>query len=154
MRAADGLSSGDMSFAFGGAASTATQEVARAAPAPKALSAQEMEATEGEILGAIARAVSRAISSSKAGSSGGPGAGKSFSNEVKSQASTNRCVFCGGKPVSSSTPQPDRRHIDHAIPRSRGGTNTLSNAQNTCQSCNLSNGSRTAQEFSNRSRPR
>lgn len=45
---AQGLSAGDMAFAFGGAEPGAVQEVQRSAPAPQALSNAEMEATEGE----------------------------------------------------------------------------------------------------------
>ena len=47
MSAAQGLSVGDMAFAFG-AATTGAQEPQRVAPAPKSLSAAEMKATEGE----------------------------------------------------------------------------------------------------------
>ncbi len=33
-------------------------------------------------------------------------------------------------------------HVDHAIPKSRGGNATLRNGQLTCQHCNLSKGNR------------
>ncbi|MCP5335132.1 MAG: HNH endonuclease [Oceanospirillaceae bacterium] len=37
--------------------------------------------------------------------------------------------------------------MDHADPKSRGGNNTLDNAQNTCQTCNLDKGTKTTQEY-------
>ena len=49
MSVAQGLSAGDMAFAFGGdTASGAVRELQRSAPAPQALSAGEMEATVGK----------------------------------------------------------------------------------------------------------
>jgi len=37
--------------------------------------------------------------------------------------------------------------LDHQIPRSRGGSNRVSNLVLSCQSCNLAKGNRTAREF-------
>ena len=50
MSLAQGLSDGDMTFAFGGSSPTGVQEVQRSAPPPVALSDQEMVETEGEVL--------------------------------------------------------------------------------------------------------
>ncbi len=89
----------------------------------------------------------------KVGSAGGPGAGKAFSmatQDAARAASGNKCVFCGTNTVRSPTPTPNRSNIDHAIPKSRGGNNTSGNAQNTCQSCNLSKGAKTTEEHLNR----
>ncbi len=84
----------------------------------------------------------------KVGEAGGPGAGKAFPTSVKDAAraeSSSTCVFCGQSTVR--TPGPTQSNIDHAIPKSRGGNNTLPNAQNTCRTCNLDKGARTTQEF-------
>jgi len=84
---------------------------------------------------------------------GGPGAGKAFSEATKNAAraaSGDKCVFCGIKTVRSPSPQPNRSNIDHAIPKSRGGNNTLENAQNACQTCNLKKGAKTTEEFLNK----
>lgn len=85
----------------------------------------------------------------KAGSSAGPGAGKGFSEAVKdaARAESPNCVFCGQQTVRSPTSRPDRSNIDHAIPKSRGGNNTIDNAQNTCQSCNLDKATDTTEEY-------
>ncbi|QRN96918.1 HNH endonuclease [Archangium violaceum] len=84
----------------------------------------------------------------KAGARGGPGSGKRFTEEVKAsaeQAAGGRCVFCG-RPTTRE-PGPAQRNTDHAVPKSRGGNNTLDNAQNTCRTCNLDKGSKTTEEF-------
>ncbi|OAI26506.1 hypothetical protein A1356_11255 [Methylomonas koyamae] len=84
----------------------------------------------------------------KTGSAGGKGAGKPFSDKVKDQAraeSKDTCVFCGTK--TTKDPGPTRSEIDHAIPKSRGGNNTIDNAQNTCRTCNRQKGSKTTDEF-------
>jgi len=86
----------------------------------------------------------------KPGSAGGPGAGRNFPERVKDQAraeSGDTCVFCGRDTIRSKTPHPDRSNIDHSIPKSRGGNNTLDNAQNTCQTCNLDKGTQTTEEY-------
>ena len=86
----------------------------------------------------------------KAGSAGGKGTGKGFSNKVKDQAreeSNNTCVFCGTK--TTRKPGPDRSEIDHSIPKSRDGNNSIENAQNTCRTCNRQKSAKTSQEFMN-----
>lgn len=47
------------------------------------------------------------------------------------------CHYCG-KPAS---------HVDHVTPRSRGGTNELSNLVPACALCNLTKARRTAEEW-------
>lgn len=84
----------------------------------------------------------------KIGESGGPGAGKRFPQKVQDAAraeSENTCVFCGDNTVR--TPGPKQSNIDHAIPKSRGGNNSINNAQNTCRDCNLQKGAKTTEEF-------
>jgi hypothetical protein len=84
----------------------------------------------------------------KAGSAGGKGAGKGFGKGVKDQArkeSGETCVFCGTK--TGTKPGPTRSEIDHSIPKSRGGNNTIDNAQNTCRTCNRQKGAKTSGEF-------
>jgi RHS repeat-associated protein len=86
----------------------------------------------------------------KAGSAGGPGAGKPFSERVKDAAraeSGDACVFCGRGTTRTRGPSPTRSNIDHAIPKSRGGNNSLDNAQNTCQTCNLEKATQTTEEY-------
>lgn len=84
----------------------------------------------------------------KKGEAGGPGAGKRISKStgdaVRAEAN-DTCVFCGVK--TTRTPGPNQSNIDHAIPKSRGGNNTLANAQNTCRTCNLQKGAQTSEEF-------
>lgn len=87
----------------------------------------------------------------KVGSAGGDGAKKAFSTKVKDQArkeSNDTCVFC--KTKTTREPGPTRSEIDHSIPKSRGGNNTLENAQNTCRTCNRQKGAKTSDEFLNR----
>lgn len=38
-------------------------------------------------------------------------------------------------------------HIDHALPRSRGGSSELGNLRATCQDCNLEKGDKTESEY-------
>ena len=86
----------------------------------------------------------------KLGSMGGDGAKKPFSNKVKDQArveSNDTCVFCDTK--TTREPGPTRSEIDHGIPKSRGGNNSLDNAQNTCRNCNRKKGTKTTDEFLN-----
>jgi len=84
----------------------------------------------------------------KEGSSGGPGAGKRFSKSTQSaaKAETNgKCIFCGEK---TDTGEPGKKgNTDHSDPKSKGGNNTLNNAQHTCQSCNLEKGAKTTKEY-------
>jgi hypothetical protein len=84
----------------------------------------------------------------KTGARGGPGSGKKFPETVKESAEQQaggRCVFCGRQ--TTREPGPAQRNTDHAVPKSRGGNNTLDNAQNTCRTCNLDKGSKTTEEF-------
>jgi RHS repeat-associated protein len=90
----------------------------------------------------------------KPGSAGGPGAGKPFSQTTKDAArkeSNNTCVFCGVKTIKWAPAKgplnPNVSRIDHAIPKSRGGNNTIKNAQNTCARCNYDKGNLTTEEY-------
>mgnify|MGYP001810303427 CR=1 FL=1 len=79
----------------------------------------------------------------KPGMVGGSGAGKVFSESVRQQAlmehGSRGCVYCSNKfgPME----------VDHIIPKSLGGSNTIENAQVTCRSCNRSKGKRSAPKF-------
>ena len=53
----------------------------------------------------------------------------------------HQCVYCKGK---SGDPVLE---IEHVIPKSRGGTDKVSNLVIACETCNLKKGSRTAEEF-------
>jgi len=45
-----------------------------------------------------------------------------------------RCVFCGKSPA---TDVGVKLHVDHVVPFSKGGTNSLDNLQSLCEQCNL-----------------
>ncbi len=93
----------------------------------------------------------------KRGSVGGRGSGKRFSDKIKDivrKLSGDRCVFCGDKTNRSAVTNASRSNIDHAIPKSRGGNNTLANAQNTCQTCNLEKSDQTSEEYLDKIRGR
>jgi RHS repeat-associated protein len=97
---------------------------------------------------AVAAGEATAQAAPKIGSAGGEGAGKKFADKIKDAArdeSGNTCVFC--KAETPRTPGPTQSNIDHAIPKSRGGNNTLENAQNTCRTCNLDKGTSTTGEY-------
>jgi hypothetical protein len=84
----------------------------------------------------------------KPGQAGGEGAGRPFSEKTKAQAraaSNNTCVFCGQETTAKAGPA--KSEIDHAIPRSRGGNNSVDNAQNTCRTCNRQKSAQTTDEF-------
>lgn len=84
----------------------------------------------------------------KPGSAKPEGAGKPFSKGTKDAArgeSGNKCVFC--KKDTTRQAGPDQSNIDHSIPKSRGGDNSLDNAQNTCRTCNLDKGTKTTEEY-------
>jgi hypothetical protein len=55
------------------------------------------------------------------------------------------CAYCGialaGKP---DRPEP---HVDHVIPKSRGGRNWLENKVLACPTCNMQKGARTPEEW-------
>jgi len=61
------------------------------------------------------------------------------------EESGDRCVFCGKKTTSERGP--NQSNIDHSVPKSRGGDNSLANAQNTCRTCNLAKGAMKTVEF-------
>jgi RHS repeat-associated protein len=85
---------------------------------------------------------------SKLGSANPAAAGRRFPQSVKEKAraeSGGKCVFCDTK--TGDAPGPTKSEIDHAIPRSRGGDNSINNAQNTCRSCNRSKSAKTTEEF-------
>lgn len=42
------------------------------------------------------------------------------------------CVYCGGKPSQGYT-----LHVDHIIPKSKGGSNELNNLVTACEICNI-----------------
>lgn len=73
--------------------------------------------------------------SPKLGSSGGPGARKAFARATKDEVRTGTCVFCKAK--TTREPGPLQSNIDHAQAKAKGGNNSLANAQETCQTCNL-----------------
>jgi hypothetical protein len=63
----------------------------------------------------------------KEGSRGGSGSAKNFSTKIKDasrEEAGNQCVFCGIKTKKTQKPDPQRSHIDHSVPKSRGGNNT------------------------------
>ena len=49
------------------------------------------------------------------------------------------CVYCGASNVPLE--------IEHIVPKSRGGTNQVSNLAIACKKCNLKKGNKTAEEF-------
>jgi 5-methylcytosine-specific restriction endonuclease McrA len=77
--------------------------------------------------------------------------GQSFPSDIKQRAkkeTNNRCVFCAVKTNTSSPLILSKQSsIDHAIPKSRGGANTLQNAQHTCYPCNAEKGALTTKEY-------
>src|SRR5919205_2885817 len=89
----------------------------------------------------------------KEGSADPDRAGMRFSEGTKQVAreeSQGKCIFCG-KPTTQEKGA-DQSQIDHAIPRSRGGDDSLPNAQNTCRTCNLRKGTKTTAEFLDKTR--
>ncbi len=64
-----------------------------------------------------------------------------ISSEVRTyvlQRDGFRCVYCGGSP--------ERFHLDHVMPKSRGGTDDANNLVASCPPCNLYKGAKTPQE--------
>jgi len=51
----------------------------------------------------------------------------------------HKCVYCGAENVPLE--------VEHIVPRSRGGSDRVSNLTISCRSCNLEKGNRTASEF-------
>lgn len=62
-----------------------------------------------------------------------------IANIVKAQR--NKCAYCRCSLARA------KRHIDHIVPLSRGGTNWPSNIQLTCDKCNLSKNSKHPVDF-------
>jgi len=50
-----------------------------------------------------------------------------------------KCVLCGATPEIDSDV---RLHVDHIVPRSKGGSNEMSNLQVLCSECNLGKSNR------------
>lgn len=64
-------------------------------------------------------------------------------------ASQNRsvareCFYCG---VGFAPAGPDHRTVDHRVPRSRGGTDSLRNLVFACYACNQRKRDRTEEDF-------
>jgi uncharacterized protein RhaS with RHS repeats len=109
-------------------------------------------AASGACAAAVTATVSTQLAKPKLGSKGGAGAGKDFAEKTKDAAraeSGDTCVFCGKTTIRSKKPHPDRSNIDHATSKKNGGNNTLDNAQNTCQTCNLDKGAKNTDEYLN-----
>ena len=51
-----------------------------------------------------------------------------------------RCAYCGNA-------RTDRYELDHIVPRSRGGSNRVSNLVVSCHDCNVRKGSKSVEEF-------
>ena len=51
-----------------------------------------------------------------------------------------KCTYCG-------TARAERYELDHIVPKSRGGTNRVSNLVVSCQSCNIAKGNMSVQDF-------
>jgi RHS repeat-associated protein len=79
------------------------------------------------------------------GSADGPGAGKAFPRSLNDEPEGTPCIYC----VEPTTrePGPNRYHGEHVIPKSRGGNNLPENHAPSCQTCNLSKGPRTPEEW-------
>lgn len=56
-------------------------------------------------------------------------------------ASTSECCYCG-TPITH-----DSCHIEHVVPVSVGGSNTISNIDFSCGKCNTTKGGKTDKEF-------
>ncbi len=102
-------------------------------------------ATDGVVGGVVVGAAR------KAGSSGGVGAGKAFGAAVRqdvvaeSKALNSGVVTCaecrtptvpGAKSTRGVTPPGNEAQIDHVVARSKGGNNTIENAEVVCRDCN------------------
>jgi len=59
--------------------------------------------------------------------------------------SESRCEYCGQ--VFCQESRLTAFSVDHATPRTRGGSNDLSNLKAACMSCNMSKGSKTVEEY-------
>ena len=92
------------------------------------------------------------IVEASSGTSGGERAGKDFTRkDKKAVIDANRaahggvtvCEICGAEIVPAAqsrkgvTPPGNETHVDHIIPRSKGGNGDPSNGQALCRVCNL-----------------
>lgn len=57
------------------------------------------------------------------------------------------CFYCGVTMVFGHNDSPRSAHLEHKTPLSRGGTHSEDNCVLACRSCNLSKGTKTAEEF-------
>lgn len=60
--------------------------------------------------------------------------------ELVFEKTQGRCAYCGKELSDDAT-------IDHVIPRSKGGSNSLDNLLPSCRSCNTSKGVKSLEEF-------
>ncbi|MBI5416662.1 HNH endonuclease [Candidatus Poribacteria bacterium] len=49
------------------------------------------------------------------------------------QRDSFKCIACGRAPINDGI----ILHVDHIIPKSKGGTDSLDNLQTLCSNCNL-----------------
>jgi RHS repeat-associated protein len=72
----------------------------------------------------------------------GRGKGLEFTRKIREDTfnANKNCVYCGKETIRSKTPHPDRYNADHTTSVKDGGTGAASNAQTTCQTCNLDKG--------------
>lgn len=80
----------------------------------------------------------------------GPGevSGGRFSTKTREEVLANsdgRCVYCGAQVTRERGPL--QYNIDHAVSRSQGGTDGISNANVSCRTCNLRKYTKSVEEF-------
>ena len=81
------------------------------------------------------------------GSAGGDTAGRLFPRSFyREQPEGVPCTYCG-RSTTKENPGPNKLHLDHIIPKGRGGNASAKNRAPSCQSCNLEKGSRTPEEW-------
>ena len=57
-----------------------------------------------------------------------------------------KCFYCGRK-IELTYDKPNSAHVDHVIPKSRGGKSNYSNYVLACAKCNMIKGMLTPEEF-------
>ncbi len=57
------------------------------------------------------------------------------------KAANGKCVLCGASAATAVL------HVDHIVPRSKGGTNDLDNLQCLCEQCNLGKSNKDTTDF-------